>query len=73
MQLATSIEKLCALGGNVVISADGYLPSNLEKFAALSHKNGGTLTIKNCDKLFQGNLEKIVCIGKNNVTLDFTK
>jgi len=71
--MSTTIEKLCAIGCNVTINYSDYVPTSLEKFAAIIVKTNGILTIRKCSKAVSTSLEKIAAIGKEHVTLDFTE
>lgn len=72
MPLANEIERLCALGCNVTITGNAYLTDAITKFATISHRSGGMLTIKGAALLLSSTREKIGAAGKNNVTFDFT-
>ena len=73
MVLDSTVEKLCALGCNVIVNYSDYLPASLEKFTAISAKKNGTLTIKKCSKALPTSLERLAAIGKEHVTLDLTE
>ena len=72
MKLTSEIEKICATGCNVTIDASHKLTSELIKLAEVSHKSGGMLTIKNCDRFLTSELQKIGASGKGHVTIDLS-
>ena len=72
MILVSEIERLCSLGCNVTLNATDYLSDTLIKFAAISNKAGGILTLKNTESLISTTRERIAAAGKNHVTFDFS-
>lgn len=71
--LPYTIEKLCAIGCNLIINYQDYLPASLEKFAAIISRTNGIITIKNCSNALPASLEKIASLGKEHVKFDFTE
>ncbi len=67
MFMPQTIERLILRGGNVTLSASGFMPQTLERFAALSAQADVTLTLKDCSGFMPQTLERIAAIGKGKV------
>lgn len=66
------IHHLLLKGAGVTINATSYLPDDLHAFARTAASTGGTLTIKNANKIHIDHLNAIAFAGKNSVIFDFT-
>lgn len=69
----SSLEKIAASGGGLVIDGSGYTVDSLAKIAAAASKSGAKVVITNTSGFTVDSLVKIGTAGKGNVILDTTK